>query len=99
MYSLLDQNNSVDDLYFKVDYPQSSNDAPLKYAGGAVVEDGEKKKNKPSNWSSSSVRISHTPKKVCNKKKKVNHVIENYVILALAFIMLTTLAVTPPSKL
>jgi hypothetical protein len=108
MYSLLDQNNSKDDLFFHVTYP-SDNGGSLKYAGGSIVENGEYndpppsrppvQKDSISDWNSAKVQIKspHIQKK--NKKKKNKQFCENFIMLGVSFMLLVTFAVTPSDKL
>jgi hypothetical protein len=97
MFSLLDQNNSTDDVYFDVAF-KPSNEPHSKLAGLSVVEDGNQKEEVP--------RVDDPPyigipvlkecdKTVTNKK----NCIENYIVLGLATLLLITFAVSPPSKL
>jgi len=98
MFSLLDQSQSTDDMYFEISF-KPSNEAPSKLAGLSVVED--EKPQKPE-----VVEVPHTPIEdpyievpVSRKKKIKKTCIENYVVLGLATLLLITFAVSPPSKL
>ena len=104
MFSLLDQSQSKDDMYFEISF-QPSNEAPSKLAGLSVVEDEEPQEYEVEEVPYTPIErrreepIPYIEVPVSCKKKIKKTCIENYVVLGLATLLLLTFAVSPPSKL